>query len=397
MDEQLAFCVEKFVENQCEQIDEEIHNIEAEESEEIKKIEVEEHRRGPTKDRGLFTIDSKLVEQFVVDIREAEALCAPRAVVDDGASVRALRSEILTKVNASKNYLTRLRNLAKPMPKSKAFVEECNEVISYFSRNEIYESNFQKLCNDLQGVDVDGLLPATQKWWKETYGVKIAAINKKNEKFNQAVVETGFGTIQPASQIVSNGKALLNARTVTGGDEPKVAVLKRFARDVCQLDEDRRNEEGETRVFEKLQQGSVNGAVSFARSWLVHRNEVRKMKDPRKFCFTFHRNEEKTFCFVLFVVEVRRDEVRAEFGRRKIAQGAKKLAIVALARRLAAGSGNEEKFDEQLKEKTQEHSKQNPKSVSVVSRDIGSPEGKHKKRRLIIVLDLYDEMKLMQR
>jgi len=67
---------------------------------------------------------------------------------------------------------------------------------------------------------------------------------------------------------------------------------------------------------------------------------------------------------------------KAEFGRQRIAQEAKKLALAALLCRLAVGSTNGEQFNQQLKKTVNKQKKNNEESLPVISGDIKEPEGK---------------------
>jgi hypothetical protein len=69
------------------------------------------------------------------------------------------------------------------------------------------------------------------------------------------------------------------------------------------------------------------------------------------------------------------EDVKAEYGRQRIAQEAKKLALAALLCRLAVGSSNGEQFDQQLKNTVKKQKKNNEESLPVISGDIKEPEG----------------------
>lgn len=70
------------------------------------------------------------------------------------------------------------------------------------------------------------------------------------------------------------------------------------------------------------------------------------------------------------------EQAKADFGRQRIAQEAKKLALAALLCRLAVGSGNGDQFDQQLKKTIHNQKKKNQDGISVISGDIKEPEGK---------------------
>ncbi len=69
-------------------------------------------------------------------------------------------------------------------------------------------------------------------------------------------------------------------------------------------------------------------------------------------------------------------EAKAEYGRQRIAQEAKKLALAALLCRLAVGSTNGDQFNQQLKKTVNTQKDKNQDSLPVISGDIKEPEGK---------------------
>ena len=70
------------------------------------------------------------------------------------------------------------------------------------------------------------------------------------------------------------------------------------------------------------------------------------------------------------------EEAKAECGRKRMAQEAKKLALAALLCRLAVGSGNDDQFDRQLQRTVQKQRRDNEQSIPVISGEIRDPEGK---------------------
>jgi len=80
--------------------------------------------------------------------------------------------------------------------------------------------------------------------------------------------------------------------------------------------------------------------------------------------------------FYNHIDDVKMEEAKAEFGRRRIAQEAKKLALAALLCRLAVGSTNGEQFNKQLKKTVNNQKNKNQESLPVISGDIKEPEGK---------------------
>lgn len=67
--------------------------------------------------------------------------------------------------------------------------------------------------------------------------------------------------------------------------------------------------------------------------------------------------------------------MRAELGRQRIAQEAKKLALAALLCRLAKGSGEDQKFERQLKKTVKSQNDGNQETLAIISADVGDPDG----------------------
>ncbi len=80
--------------------------------------------------------------------------------------------------------------------------------------------------------------------------------------------------------------------------------------------------------------------------------------------------------FVRDIDDIEREKAKADFGRQRIAQQAKKLALAALLCRLAVGSTNGEQFDQQLKKTINTQKDKNQEDLPVISGDIKEPEGK---------------------
>ena len=70
------------------------------------------------------------------------------------------------------------------------------------------------------------------------------------------------------------------------------------------------------------------------------------------------------------------EEAKAEYGRQRMAQEAKKLAVAALLCRLAVGSSNGGQFEKQLKKAVNAQKDKNQDSLPIISGDIKEPESK---------------------
>jgi hypothetical protein len=70
------------------------------------------------------------------------------------------------------------------------------------------------------------------------------------------------------------------------------------------------------------------------------------------------------------------NNVKAEYGRQRLAQEAKKLALAALLCRLDVGGGNDKQFEKKLQKTVEKQNQSNGESLAVISGDIKDPAGK---------------------
>ena len=379
MNSDLAFCLGRFIDEQVKVIDEkydEIQKVELEKEQEIQDQSRQyEEQKPPAKDKGSHDADKALIDRFIRDLREAEEKGADRLVIEDPAALDSLRAEIVTKVGAAQNYVNRIRALAQPMPNTKKFLEACQAATQQLRRTDLLEENFAKLCQLLKDSDENTLVKTIQAWWKEAYGAMIANLNEQNKKFNRAVTEDSFAIVSPTSRIVSNGKILLKARKIVAGESKTIEVIRRFVNRLVNIDEDERNKNDSEALIEELSKGNIEDAVEYARRWLKRRDDIRNIKEENP-CKSWLEKLIFHIKSPLLLVEQKLENVRAEYGRQRLAQGAKKLALVALMRRLAVGSGHDDQFDEQLRRTIEQQGRKDPNAIPIISGQIPQIDSK---------------------
>ncbi|CAF4108910.1 unnamed protein product, partial [Rotaria sp. Silwood1] len=118
MNDDLAFCLDQFIDDQVKLIDDRLEVLKQDEITECNKIEQEKiifNKNKPApKNKGTHYEDQILIDRFIQDLRDDdENINKPKTIVDDQSCIDTLRAEISTKVNACSNYITRIRNLAK--------------------------------------------------------------------------------------------------------------------------------------------------------------------------------------------------------------------------------------------------------------------------------------------
>ena len=296
MDADLAFCLGNFIDDQVELIDKQLDKINQNEEAECRQIEKEKavhnQNKPPPKNKGLHYEDQSLVDRFIEELREATQPTNTRNVIDDPACIATLHAESSTKVNACAKYITRLRNLAKPMPNTARFVQTCNETIDYFQKTQEFERNFKTLMLVLEQSDEGNVLPNVQNWWKDAYGSRISEVNHRNDRFNKAVTENNFAVLSQTSQILDNSRKLLAARTVVVVAPPTREIIRKFVRRMLATDEDSREKIDENDLIEQLDSQGADEAIKYARRWLAKRDEIRNRKeepDPRMSNESFRR------------------------------------------------------------------------------------------------------------
>ncbi|CAF1383711.1 unnamed protein product [Adineta ricciae] len=360
MDDDLAFCLNEFIDEQVQLIDDCVEEIKKEEEDQCGKLEEEQAKyiaaRPPPKDKGSHQEEKALVDKFCDDLRRAGAEPSKtRTVIDDPACIASLRAELSAKVNSCVGYLTRLRNLADPLPNSSKFVQLCNDTMDYCRSQQDFEDNFKDLYALVEQSDSDEIIGSIHRWWKSTYGSRIAKINERNQKFNGAITEPNFAVLSPTSRVIAHAKKLIAARQVIPIEPAYFDIVRKFVRKLLAIDEDKRKEVNANELADQLNGMEIEEIIKYAEKWLEERDAIRNQKEEDPY-------------------ETKIEEARAQCGRKRMAQEAKKLALAALLCRLAVGSGNNKQFDKQLQRTVQKQRRDNEQSIPVISGEIRDPE-----------------------
>ncbi|CAF1526108.1 unnamed protein product [Adineta steineri] len=360
MDSDLAFCLGRFIDDQVQLIDDQIKEIKKEEIEKCNKIEEERaadiKNRPPPKDKGSHDKDKALVDKFVSDLRQCSAEpTKTRTVIDDQTCIDSLRAELWTKLTASTTYINRLYSLARPLPNTAKFTETCRETVESFKRPSDFDASFKALYSIIEEDEKDQVINSIQKWWKRTYGDIISGINQRNERFNKAVTEPNFAVLGPNSGVIRNAKKLIEARQEIIVEPGYFEVVREFVRQLLLLDQEKREHTDANELIDELHRRAIEEIIDYAERWLSERDEIRNQKEEDPF-------------------QVQLDEVKADYGRQRMAHAAQKLAVAAFLCRLAAGSNNDEQFKKQLKNTVHQEKESDEQSLPVISGDISDPQ-----------------------
>ncbi|CAF3537907.1 unnamed protein product [Rotaria socialis] len=361
MDEDLAFCLGNFIDEQVKVIDDRLKELQEEENKECRRLEQEQSdansRKPRPKNKGSHHEDQTLVDQFIQDLREDENMVNnKKPIIDDPVCIATLNAEISTKINATANYLNRIRNLARTQSRTTDFVESCNQSIASFRRAQVNENNFQELCSSLAESDADTFAHNTQQWWKEKYGNAVGELNRRNQKINPAATESNFAALSSSSRILDYARKLIAARTVIPVKSQKTEIIRKFVNRLLILDEEDRDKTDPEKLIDELNTSDIEQIGAYTTKWLEKRDGVRNRKEAED----------------PYDAKIR--DSKAEFGRKRIAQEAKKLGLAALLCRLAVGSTNGAQFDQQLKRTISNQKKSSPNSIPVISGDIKRPD-----------------------
>ncbi|CAF3522358.1 unnamed protein product, partial [Rotaria sordida] len=361
MDTDLAFCLGQFIDDQVKLIDDRLEAIKQEEIIACDKIEQERNlynkNKPIPKNKGTHYEDKSLIDKFIQDLRDDDAnVSKPKSIIDDPNCIETLRAEVSTKVNACSNYITRIRNLAQPLPRTSKFVESCNEAIDYFRRTQEFEDNFKKLYTVLEQSDLNNIIQNTQQWWKDTYGSTIVELNRRNQKINSAVTENNFAILSSTSRVIDNVKKLMAARKVVLVEPQKLDIIRKFVKHLLIIDEENRDKINAEELIEQLNNSNIEQIIDYTKKWIAQRDEIRNRKEERD------------------PFDIKMEAVKAKFGRQRIAQEAKKLALAAVLCRLAVGSTNGEQFDQQLKTIINKQKNSDKENLPIISGDIKEPE-----------------------
>ncbi|CAF1297173.1 unnamed protein product [Rotaria sordida] len=152
----LAFCLGQFIDDQVKLIDDCLERIKQEQLAACNKNEQKKNLYNKNKP---IPKNKALIDQFIQDLCDDDAnVSKPKSIIDDPNCIDTLHAEVSTKINACSNYITRIRNLAQPLPRTSKFVELCNEAIDYFRRTQEFEDNLKKLYTVLEQCDLTNVI-----------------------------------------------------------------------------------------------------------------------------------------------------------------------------------------------------------------------------------------------
>ena len=344
MDEDLAFCLDRFINDQMKIIDEDLAKITQDELDECDRIEAQKRHSPLTspspRNKGSHGEDNAPVDRLIRDLRACDDVEQTTTIVENQTCLDSLRAEILTKIGACTTYLGRLRDSAVRLRRAGKFMRDCDAMIDYCLRPATFDRNFRRLCARLKTTDEKNVGEQIREWWSDAYGSSIAELNRRNEQIDLTDNEEGYTVVWSTSRIIEQGENLIRTRK---------------------------------QVVDKLNAGSTDKDVAYARQWLHDRDEIRNHKEVDSCTWHDRRVFVRTISFVCDLDDERIANVKAECGRKRLAAQAKKLAIAAMLYPHLVEPNDEEEFKRKMKAVVDQ---QVAGDFAVIVGDIGQPTSK---------------------
>lgn len=287
MNADLAFCLDRFIDDQLKLIDialEEIQEREEAERCNIKNEEtsptfIEQRRLNKIK-KGTHAEDQVIVNRFIQDLIENGKLDIQSSIHINDIDREGLRAELKTKLSACTSYVARLGKLARAQSNSKAFQQRCHEIVHLLRQTDEFEDKFNKLCNLIEQSNNKNCIENVEEWWKETFGNTITNINQRNRKFNPAISEKNFAALSHKSRVMQRASTMIDKRnTIAQKQQQKNDIIRNFVQRIQSIDERNRQEIQAEDLINQLNESENEVAMDYAKNWLKQRDEMRNQQE----------------------------------------------------------------------------------------------------------------------
>ena len=281
MNSDLAYCLERFIDDQIQLIDDRLETVKKQGTVEYHRIQLlkesQSAQKKPKANRGSHDEDEAIVQRFIqrlFDIAE-----------DDTADnvenyKKMLRTELNEKLNECSKYVKRMRNLAKPILGSENFILRCNEIFGLLNQEQKTTENYNELCQIIEQSNAKDVVENVQQWWEKMYGSLIREINHLNKRFTPGISNNDMATIPSRGGMVGLAKRILSV----GNDEvlvdsQKYEIVSKFARQIRSIDDESRQEINEDELINELNNNNIDSAIDYAVKWLEKRDTQRNSKE----------------------------------------------------------------------------------------------------------------------
>jgi hypothetical protein len=286
MNSDLAYCLERFIDDQIQLIDDYLETVKEKKTIEHQRIEqmkmlAIEKRKQQTDGGPEHVKDAAIVQRFINKLLDI----ADNDNTPDAKELRKYRemmySEFTAKIDDCSNHVIRLRNLAKPTFRSDDFVKQCNKTIKYLQQEQTLTENYDKLYEIIDQSDQANVADNVQNWWDEAYGSVVTKIIHLNKRFNPGVGNIDIALVQPWSQPIDCARKILLIETpkTLANYQKKYNIVCEFVRQIQSIDDENRQEISENNLINKLNRGDIDFAKNYTENWLIKRDQSRNQKE----------------------------------------------------------------------------------------------------------------------
>lgn len=279
MNSDLAYCLERFIDDQIQLIDDylkkvkENETIEYQRIQQMKMLAIEKIKLQT--DEGSYDEGGMIVQRFVEGLLDI-ANSSNVAVLTEVRRYREMMcTEFSAKIDDCSNLVIRLRNLARPTFRSNSFVKQCNETIKRLQRAQTTTENYDKLYQIINQSEQRNVVDNVQHWWDEAYGSAIMKIIRLNKRFNPGIGSRDIAFVPPWSQPIDCARKILSIRKqdMHGNSQKKYDIVCEFVREIQLIDDENRKEISEDDLINQLNSADIDFAKNYAENWLKKRNQ----------------------------------------------------------------------------------------------------------------------------
>lgn len=290
MNAELAYCLEKFIDDQVQMIDDYLETVKHNETVECQRIErmkiASAKKKKPPINKGHHDEDERIVRKFVTGLTDlADGETTPVAMAMKRYR-EMLHNEFSAKMDDCEHHLTQLRKLARPIGASHDFVILCDDTIEALRQRRKTADYFAELDRVLSKSNSNTVAQNIQQWWNRTYASDVRKIIRLNRRFNPHVGNENITTISLWSQPidcarkfveVSKGKAAADAKA-------KHELICEFVREIQSIDEENRQEIDQNELVNQLNSMDMDSGKTYAEAWLDKRDHQRNKKEEEDPC-----------------------------------------------------------------------------------------------------------------
>lgn len=290
MNAELAYCLERFIDDQIQMIDDNLETVKQNETVECQRIEQMKmawvKKRKPPINKGNHDEDERVVRKFInglIDLADGEK--TPVAIAMKKYR-EMLHNEFSAKMDDCEHHLTRLRKLASPIGRSRDFVILCDETITLLRQRRKAPDKFAELDRILSKSDSETIAHDIQQWWNTTYASDVRKMIRLNRRFNPHIGNEDITTISLWSQPIDCARKFVHVRKgkVAADAQIKYELISEFVRQIQSIDEENRRDIEQNELINRLNNMDIDSAKKYAATWLDKRDQLRNEKEEEDPC-----------------------------------------------------------------------------------------------------------------